>query len=192
MPNLSLVTAPTTEPLTVQEVKDHLRILDSDEDSLLYTYITAARQFVENQTRRALITQTWDLKLDEFPKFDEVIELPKSPIQSVTSITYTDENGDSQTLSTAIEDLTSIPARLTPAYQLDWPTTRDIINAVTIRYVAGYGDSASDVPMALRHAIKLCIGHLYENRETSTTLSLSEVPLAFNALIAPYIVRTFY
>lgn len=183
---LSEVTAPTYEPLGLQEVKDHLRVTHSDQDALISELIPAARRFAEGYTRRALITQTWDLLLDRFPK---LIELPRPPLQSVTSIAYVDATGTSQTLDAANYqiDAVSAPARVAPSYGNIWPQTYAEMNVVTVRYVAGYGDAGGDVPAGIRQAMLMLIGHLYENPEaTISGTIIARVPMGVEYLLDPY------
>jgi uncharacterized phiE125 gp8 family phage protein len=142
---LTLVTAPTAEPVSLDEVKLHLRVDSDAEDTLIAGLNSTARDYAESFTQRAIPQQTWDLKLDGFPC---EIWLPKAPCISVTSITYIDTNGDSQTLSTALytADLPVGPkaraGRIVPAYNQHWPQTRCVPNAVTVRFVAGYAGTA--------------------------------------------------
>lgn len=96
---LKLITAPTVEPVTLAGVKNHLRIDSEDENALITALITTARQLAERDTKRAFITQTWRLYLDESPA---EIYLPKPPLQSVESIktiyaleSYVDQNSNS-------------------------------------------------------------------------------------------------
>lgn len=191
---LSLVTAPTHEPVSLDEAKQHLRVDVSDEDALIQTLIEAAREHVETYTGRALITQTWDLKLDAFPCSGSVITLPKPPVTSITSISYVDTSGDSQTWSSSLwdEDLPSgpkaQPARIAPAYAESYPSTRGQMNAVTIRFVCGYG-SAGAVPRSIRAGMLLLIGHWYQNREAVVVgvgMGAVAVPDAVDALLWPY------
>jgi len=177
----TLVTAPTIEPVTVQEVKDHSNIFIDSDDTLIETYITSARIHVENMTNRALITQTWDLFLDEFCS---VITIPKAPLQSVSSISYLDTAGASQTLSSATYtvDTDSIPGRVYLAYQKNWPSIRGDRNGITIRFVAGYG-GRSAVPEVIKHAMKMLVAHWYENREYSMSMALNEVPMGVRSIL---------
>lgn len=195
----------TTEPVTTAEAKTHLRVDNSAEDTYIDTLITAARQHIEEITGRALIKQTWELSLDDFPESvwfespwepwirhgEKPILLPRSPLQSVTSITYVDTDGATQTLSASKYrvDSKSEPARVTEAEGEIWPSTDRVTNAVTVTYDAGYGDQAADVPAAFKHAIKLLVGHWFENREASTPDSIQKLPTAVEALLSPYQVR---
>lgn len=181
--NYTLVTAPATEPLTLAEAKLHLRVDTDVEDSLITALITAARQKVEDDTWRTLITQTWKLSLDK----DEVktfMGLTKSPTQSISHIKYFDLNVVQQTLSTGSyqSNLLNEPAII----QLSSiPQMADRMNAMEIQFVCGYGVAAS-VPEALKVAMKYLIGHWYEHRESVSVGNFTEVPQTYEALIMPY------
>ena len=186
--DIKRVTASAILPITLQEAKDHLRVDSADDDSLIEALIAVAVDRVDGRTGtlgRALITQTWDLVCDLFPWWEIPVPLP--PLQSVTSIQYIATDGTLTTLSSSLYkvDTVSEPGRITPAYAQVWPATRDEINAVTVRFVAGYGATAQSVPTPIRQALLLTIGHWYLNRETTTDARLAEMPLAAQALLAP-------
>jgi len=180
---LKLVTPPEVEPVTLEEAKGHLR-LDGDADNdYLSALIAAARERVELFLRRALITQMFECTMDDFPAYDRAIDLPRPPLQSVEWIKYLDTAGVLQTLDpgTYIVDASSNEiGRIALAWNRLWPFTRYTINAVTIRFAAGYGDAVEDVPQAIRQGILIEISNLYENREdvvvgqNISMLSLSE------------------
>jgi len=159
--SLFLVTAPTVEPVSLQEAKLHLRVdADvTDEDALIAPLIEPARDYAETFTHRAFLTQTWDDKYDSFPCDGGPIWIPKAPTISVTSITYIAQDGTSATWSSALytTDLPVGPkARrgcIVPAYGQSYPSTRDVPNAVVVRFVAGYGATATTVP----EMVKVCI-----------------------------------
>lgn len=190
---LSLVTAPSVEPITTSVAKLHLRVDHSTDDALIDTLCAAAREYVETGTARRCINQTWDLKLDGFPSWFCPIMLPFPPVSSITSITYTDTNGDSTTLSSSLytTDLPAgpkaSPARIVPAYQQQWPQTRDVVNSVVVRFVCGYGAAGSNVPGGILAAMKLLVGHWYANRESVVIGNItSDVPQGIDALIWQY------
>lgn len=186
----TLVTAPTAEPLSREEVKNHLRVTTADEDDLIDALIVAAREHAEAHTKRAFITQEWDLFLDYgYPK---LIEPPFPPLQSVTSITYLDGAGASQTEASSVYtvDADADPGRIYEAFDQSWSSTRYERKAVTVRYIAGYGDP-EDVPQAIKQALLLHIGHLYENREVGAPIIITEVPMAYDAILSPYQVVRF-
>lgn len=183
--SLSLFAGPTIEPLTVQEAKDWARITDDAEDDLVEGLIRSARAHVEQLSGRALLTQTWELYLDEFP---EQIDIPRPPLQSVTHVKYIDANGTLQTLASSeyTVDTKAEPGRIVPAYGKSWPGTRTEPNAVQVRFVAGYGLEASDVDAKapeLRQAIGVLVGTMYEQRETNTDAAMVDVPEAFYQLV---------
>jgi len=190
--SLILVTAPATEPVTLTEAKAHCRVDYTDDDTLITSLIVAAREYCEEITRRAFITQTWDYKKDRF-KGDE-IDLPKGPLISVTSVKYIDNTGTEQTLATSEYDVrtyTSEQGEIGLAFSKFWPVVRAVDDAVTIRFVAGYG-AASDVPQAIKQAMLMLIAHWYENRESVIAgITASNVPQAVDMLLAPHRVLEF-
>lgn len=181
------VSGPASEPLTTEELKLHLRADHAAEDDYITALGIAARRYCERVTRRKFVTQTWDVMFDRFP-CDGAFVLPDfSPAQSVDSITYTDADGNSgQTVSPSdyVADVYSEPPRIRLAYGASWPATRDTPNAVTVRVVVGYGDP-EDVPETIKSAIRLLVGHWYENREGVTVDGTPrEVPMAVDSLLA--------
>lgn len=161
---LKLVTAPSTYPITTAAAKLHLRVDASDEDTLIDALITAATEMAEQHTGRAIMQQTWQLTLDEFPEY---FELTRVPVQSITSITYVDTAGATQTLSNTQYALAQDDfgfARIDPTYDAVWPDTRLQPGAVTVIFVCGYA-SASVVPESIKQWIKLMVAAMYENRE---------------------------
>lgn len=157
---LSLVTPPAVEPVTLAEAKAHLRVGLTDDDATITGLIVSAREYVETFTHRALIAQTWDDKRGGFPCAGEAIWLPKPPLLIATPpvITYVDTNGVTQTWSSTLYtvDAPAGPkaraACILPNYGQSYPATRDVVNAVTIRFVAGYGAAA-----AVPSMIKTCL-----------------------------------
>jgi len=187
--NYVVTTAPATEPLTLAEVKAHLRVDGADSDTLLTALIIAARENAEKYLRRALITQTIQARYDSF-SYDMYIPRPR--LVSVSYVKYLDADGVEQTLdpSKYKVDSYSEPARILPAYGLVWPVTRHEMNAVTVEFIAGYG-AAADVPQAIKQAMLLHVGHMFENREQTTPVQIYDVPMSYDALMAPYRVWRF-
>jgi uncharacterized phiE125 gp8 family phage protein len=195
MARLQLITAPTAEPISLVEARLHLR-LDATgspaahpDDSLVSSLITAVRQHLEGKDGwlgRALVTQTWELVLDEFP--DNEIRIPLPALQSIVSIKYDDAAGAEQTVSASdyVIDVVSEPGWVLPVTGVSWPDTYDTVNAVRVRFTAGYGNAAS-VPEAIKSAMKLIIGDLYENRQEAVIgASVAQLPRAVEALLSPY------
>ena len=158
--------APTAEPVTLAELKEQLRIESSttEDDTFLEGLIVSSRQAVEALLGKVLIDQTVAAKLDEFPK-EEYFELPTPPVSSVTSITYYDDDNALQTLASANYSLNDYcdPQRIIRNTDVDWPTTYDRWDAITVTYQAGYA-TASAVPASIKAVIKMLAADIYENR----------------------------
>lgn len=187
-----VATPPAIEPVTLAEAKEHLRV-DSDqteEDDLISGLIAAAREHVENLCG-PLISQTIEQRMSEWPS-DGTIRLSKPRVQSVTSIKYLDEAGTEYTVTSTDYTLDASEEhrpKVILKYDKSWPTaTLFNVNPIRILYIAGYGDNGSYVPFAIKAAMKLIIGHLYQNRIPVYigTGIVAELPLAVDALLANY------
>jgi uncharacterized phiE125 gp8 family phage protein len=165
---VKLVTAPINNPVSLAEAKDHLRVSGTAEDGYLSTLIAAATEAAQQITRRQFEPATYDLFLDGFPAGPIGIPLP--PLQSVESVTYVDPDGSEQTFAEFEADM--VNGQVLPAYGTFWPATRDVPNAVRVRFVAGYPTGES--PFSIRCAILLFVGGLYENRESHSPVKLNE------------------
>ena len=183
--NYRLVTGPATEPLTYSEVKAFLRLNDDSEQTFVTTLITIARQIVEGQTWRPLISQTWALQFDASELNLFISNINKAPIISIDSVTYYDVNNALQTLSPTLyeTDIYGNPAR----FRLkSIPSVYDRMGALIVNFVCGYTNAAA-VPQAIKQAMLLIIGHLYENRQDVVTgTQVNEIPMASRYLLEPY------
>lgn len=183
--NLVLTTAPTITPVSVTEAKAHARIDTADDDTLIGVMVEAATARAEAETGLSLISQTWALHLDEWP-CDGVIEVPRAPLVSVTSIVYRATDG-TQTTWTAAEYqvvTASKPGRIVPAYGYTWPTLRGTLDDVVVTFVSGYGATAATVPADIRAAILLYFAELYDNREGFVTGTIATpLPHAASVLL---------
>ncbi|KKL96986.1 hypothetical protein LCGC14_1839010 [marine sediment metagenome] len=183
---LSINVAPAVEPVSTADAKLHLRVDHAAEDALINTLIAAARQSAELFTGRAFITTTFTLTLDSFPS---VIIVPRPPLQSVTHVKYYDLDGIQQEFSDTLYDvdIETEPGRIVPAYNETWPSIRNRVNAVEVRFIAGYGAAAVNVPEAIVSAILLHVGHLYEHREDVIIGTISsQMPSGVHSLLWPY------
>lgn len=185
---LVLVTAPAVEAVTVDDLKSHLRIDGTDEDTVLAAIVAAARIHVEQTIlRRALITQTFDLYFDDFST-SGLIRLPRPPLVSVTGVYYTPEGGVETTFSGAnyVVDNKTTPGAVVLKRNCSWPAdVLEPVNGVRVRFVAGYGANGTSVPAPILQAIKLLGGDLYENREGSVVgqgVSVVSVPIGVTYL----------
>jgi uncharacterized phiE125 gp8 family phage protein len=170
-------------PVTLDEAKDHLRVVGTDDDQYINGLLLAATEWAEKFQNRTYVLRPRSMELDAF---QTIICPPYPPLWSVTSISYVDTNGTTQTLAEAYYRVNtgSEPGRITEAYNYYWPDTRAVTGAVTISYIAGYG-TAAKVPDDVKAAIKLIVGHLYEHREAVSEVTLNEVPMAAKSLLWP-------
>jgi uncharacterized phiE125 gp8 family phage protein len=179
-----LLTAPTLEPLTLDEAKAFLRVETGDDDDVIAALIAGARIHVEAQTRRALITQTWRISLDAWP-VDGRLPVRPAPLQSLTAARIYDAGNVAHSLDPQnfVPDLGASELSFAP-----WalPVPGRMAAGIELDVVAGYGDAAADVPEALRQAIRLLIAHWYENRGLVAAGTVSVLPQTVAALIAPY------
>lgn len=212
---LITISSPAVEPVTLDEAKAHLRLDITDDDATVTSLITAARICCETFQRQAYITQTHKLLFDYgasaygvqlvgggyynrniramglspfwLPVNAIPIELPRPPLQSIVSFQYVDNStGSLLTLDPSIYNVAlGTPGRIQPVYGQTWPIPRPQIDAVQITFTAGYGDTAAAVPENVKAAMKLLIGHWYENREAAVIgQTVEQLPMAVNALLS--------
>jgi uncharacterized phiE125 gp8 family phage protein len=193
---ISTTTAPTVEPVTLAEVKKHLRLATTEagaaaytsEDDLLNRLITVARTQAEQETGRAFITQTKTMYLDGWPD-EDFIRLPYPTLQSA-AVTYRLEDDDDydETLSTVDTDIVSEPGRVVLQPNESWPSgTLYTDRPIKIVFVCGYGDDADDVPENIKSAMLLKISDLYENRgEVVMGVSVGRITDAVDSLLRQY------
>lgn len=180
--SLTLVTPPTLWPVTLAEAKQQCRVSHDDENGLIEAYIKAATNHVERILDLSLMERTWRLTLDTF---SDAIELPRGPVQSVTSVQYVDEDGATQTFSSDdyTTDLLGTRQWVVLNSDASWPTILDAVNAVSVTYVAGF-DELPDTFADLKAAILLLVAHWFENRSAVVVGNTpTELPLAVDALM---------
>lgn len=191
---------PLVEPVSLAEAKSHLRVDFDDDDAYIQNLIMAGREYVEVMTARSLITQTWVLYLDRWPRTDRVeqwpnaglpvgtIMIPRHPVQSVTSIVWTGADASVNTLPTTVyqTDIVSKPPRIALMPNQSWPSpSLTSTNGVQITFVAGY-TTPNLLPRMTRQAMLLMIGHWYNTREevaVGTRFVAIEIPKAAEMLL---------
>lgn len=184
---IKTVTPPTAEPITLEEAKEHLRVVLPDEDALIGRLITAARRMLENRTNRRLMPQTVEFAV---AGFGAGIFVPSAPFRALASITYTDPGGVDMVLPPTdyfVDDYIE-PAAVVAAFGASWPAIRDG-SLILVRAEVGYA-SAEDVPDDLKAWMLLAIGTMYDHRATvATGTSLAELPPDFMSMLwHPYMV----
>ncbi|UFT98095.1 head-tail connector protein [Radiobacillus kanasensis] len=179
--HLKVITEPMEEPLGVEVVKSYLRLDHSEEDTLLKSMITVAREQAENFTRRSIASKTYELTLEEF---QNKIKIPNPPLQTMESITVKDKSGTVTNVTNYMFS-ESEPAIL----HVEWPEVELYpVDAIKIRYTSGY----DTVPKSLEQAMLLHVSHLYENREIVIVgTSAVKMPFSVESLLLPYKVGWF-
>jgi hypothetical protein len=203
-------TPPASGPLSLPQIKQHLRVSVPDDDDYITDLLAVAGDCVSRWTGRALLATTYLLAFDRYPLLPNsqyspgnpnmmapvlqntwpldpsawALILPRWPLIAVNSIQYYDGNDTLQTLdpSAYVTDANSEPPRLSPVSGSYWPSVGYRPNAVLINFTAGYA-TAGAVPPAAKHAIRLLVGNWYENREAASSLSLKEIPLGVDSLL---------
>lgn len=192
--NLIVLTPPPVEPVTLEDIYTFLRLDPAGsppthpDDAMLETMITAAREKVEQTTRRALVRQQLRLVLPAFPRFrvrsgfagddpdfafwrDAGIELPKPPFAELVALRYYDDGNVLRTIDADdyfIAD-DGYVAKIEAGQQFQWPTTTTRPDAVQVDYVAGYApdgsppsDYRANIPAALVTAVKFEVQLMYD------------------------------
>jgi uncharacterized phiE125 gp8 family phage protein len=181
-----LITAPAAEPLALDEARVFVRADTHDDDELIASLIAAARQHVEMQTRRALITQSWRLTLDAWPA-DGRIRVSPGPLQALTAARVYDAAGETANLD--LQGFVPALGKSALAF-VPWAMTQPgrAAAGIELDVRVGYGDTAAQVPEPLRQAMRLLMAHWYENRGLIVpgAMSLAALPATVAALLAPY------
>lgn len=180
-----LLTPPAIEPWTVAEAKAFLRVGTDDDDAVINALIAAARGQIEALTRSVMITQTWRVTLDEWPR-DGRIRVRIGPLRDVVAARLRDDAGQATTLDVQ-RFVTGAEGGIIHAPSWSLPPPRRARAGIELDVVAGFGASASAVPDVLRHAMRTLVAHWYDNRGLAAiggTVAL--LPGSVNAMIASY------
>ncbi|HEU0118811.1 MAG TPA: head-tail connector protein [Alphaproteobacteria bacterium] len=189
MTAFKLTVPPSVEPVLLADAKTQARIDTTADDAFITDLITAARQWAEQYTGRAFITQTWQYWLDLWPAATELwwdgvregpvsgleqisyLSLPRAPLQSVNSVQYFD-NTDAATVwpsSNYFVDTIREPGRLALRSGATWPVPSRLTNGIMVEYIAGYGNDGTAVPEVIKTAIRQLVSHWYEHRGEAAT-----------------------
>lgn len=158
--SIVMTVQPAETPVSLDEVKERLRMEDNTEDTTIQAQIQAATAYCQEYTWSQFVSATFVERFD--CGFPCIIVPQKAPLVSATSLAYVDTAGVMQTLAQNtdyIVDAYAKPGRIYPAYNKYWPSTRDFAQVVTLTYVAGYGTPA-DVPDEIREAIMMKVESL--------------------------------
>lgn len=178
---IEVVTPPAEEPISLADMKSHLRVIGTDDDTYIGQLIVAARNYVQKAQGRQLVTSTLRTTLEHL--WQRFVPLFPAPLQSITSITYYDDSNTSQTISSALYEVVnrrSLPG-VQPVDTASWPSTYARPDAVRIVHACGYG-GAADVPQTTVQAIRMLAAYWYNVRE-AVGPSMVEAPLGVRTLV---------
>jgi uncharacterized phiE125 gp8 family phage protein len=188
--SLTVVTPAEGDPVTVADAKAFARVVNSAEDALVASLITAATEYIQTATGRQFALATFELTMRSFPCGDGLVRLPRSPLVEVESVKYIGTDGVLVTMTADVDflvDASAEPATLEPVVR--WPVTADRHDAVQIRFTAGYPDtedspSVSTMPARAAVAIKALVAHWFENRPAVDVAQTFETPFHVARLIS--------
>lgn len=184
--SFEVTTAPTAEPVTLAEMKNYMRLDNyTDDDNLITSLITTARQQIESKCKRALFTQT----IDEWQDGGRgLIILSRAPVQTIQSVTLWWMDGTTTAIPAAqyVEKNGSLKYLWGLTFKTRrWPVGRGF-RAVEIQYTAGYGATTASVPPGLVEAVKQYTASLYDNRGDAGY----DMPPIVDQLLKPYLRMT--
>jgi len=168
-----VTSAAAVEPLLVEEMILQMSAQGTPDEQLIGLHIKSARSHVEGYTGTRLITQTLTLRTDDWADLEN---LPVAPVQSITSITYVDTDGATQTLATTVYEarLYGLEPSVVLKYNQVWPTIR-AGSQITVTAVVGYGAAGTAAPEAVMQALRLLTADMFRFRETAQVGSVASV-----------------
>lgn len=210
MSGLTITTAPQNEPLDAAETISYLRIDSGVDTTLVDNLIQASRFWAEDYTNRTFLTTVFTLSLDGIGYVDvplkegfhtgysdtpsvNYIELPRSPVQSVTSIkSFADDNTATTLAATNYYvDTVRVPARIVLRDGGSWPTDLRNANGIEVLYTAGYGASRADIPEPIRVAMLEYVTFMYEHRGDFERFPPPKPPVSLQMLLQPYVIMRY-
>ncbi|MBR0556359.1 hypothetical protein J5J10_11785 [Ciceribacter sp. L1K23] len=177
--------APAVEPVTLGEVKAHMRMEEGQEDAFLTALVGIARSHLEHTTGLALVSQGFRLYLDRWPQ-SGIVRIGRGPVRSIEAVTVYDEDGAPQTVPLAGHWLDGYgrPARL---WLPDPPAPGRAVNGIEIDFTAGYGESGADVPAELKRAMLMHVALMFSYRGAVAPADQpAAIPDGYDRLVAPY------
>jgi uncharacterized phiE125 gp8 family phage protein len=175
--------------LTVAQLNERARILpgDAEADTLLASYITAARQQVERDTGLAIPSQQIVVAFDTLPTVNTVLVLPYPPLQSVDAVTWVDTAGVAHDLAATVLqlDLGRMPAR---ALWLGDPSigSPSLLNPLNLTLTVGY--PSGSVPEWARFGVGVLAAHYLTTARDRVVVGSAVAPMpgGYEEAIAAY------
>jgi len=207
MAGLQVTTAPSVEPLNLQEVKEYLRVEDSTDERVLRPYVESVRRIAEEHMGRALMSQTLTLFVDSFDELEDPlwdgmrkapylnnyknhITLPRAPVTSVTSVSTFNDSDTETTMAASRYYVDNVrePARIVLRQGETFPSALRVANAIKVVYVAGY-TSAYAIPEPIKMGMLQHIAYMYEHRGDMYEAK-APLPPAIKTMYSPYVVHS--
>jgi len=185
--NIERTTDPVNAAVATALVEQQLYISSGDSPLVIANAIESATDFVERDTDRSLITQTWTMTLDAFPNnFRTTIYVPKGKIQSITSLKYIDVDENEQTLDLNTHFTVTTVGKENRIIPIgSWPSVfTDKDDVVTLVWISGYGDDDSDIPGWAQRAILLKVQEAFDRTDVQdayiATIAASKLFFDYN------------
>lgn len=179
------LTSPAVEPLTLVEIRAHLRLDTEEEDALLAALAIVAREHLERETGLVLAARDFRLCLDDWP-VDGIVTIPRAPVRAVSAVTVYDADGEPQLVDLAghLLDGEARPARL---WLRAVPEPGRAMNGIEVEFSSGFGESGADVPETLKRAMLLHVAAMFAIRGVvAAEAQPAVVPPGYDRLIAPF------
>lgn len=166
---------PAALPLTLDEVKEHLRVETNEEDVLISSYIAAVTSHLDGADgilQRCLVPQEWTV--DYAGNCGCALEIPLPPLIAVNSVSFVASDGTETPADPAAYTVIgaggSMPAKIAPAGG-SWGYS----GALRITYEAGY---ETEIPQAILQYMRMVIADAHQNRQTIFQSTVNRIDLA--------------
>jgi uncharacterized phiE125 gp8 family phage protein len=177
----SVIVQPTIEPVTLEELKTHLRYDGNELDSYFSSLIKTGRQMVEGYIGQSLVDKVYQTYFEDYPVYGWI--RLKGPLIGVVSFDYTNDVGSYTAItgSDYVVDTNSKAPRLLPAHGVSWPGTRVYSNSVRVRWRAGFVDTSASptqtvelIPEPLRVAVMFYAQALHEREKMDDFINIAQ------------------
>lgn len=185
--NIKQLTYPSETVISLQTAKDHLRVTDTNQDSVIRDCIKSATNLIESYTNQYLLSRTFVAYLDyhEFEAYCP-IELWQYPVTAITAVKYLDTSGTETTFSSSnySTDISDSPARV---LSTTVPTVQqNVLNPFRVYFTAGY-TNVDYIPAELIGWVKIFTAFFYETRQPEYTgYSVSEIAYKYERALDKY------
>ncbi len=171
--------------VTLEEARAQCRVDSTDEDDLLGWIIDAVHESIEREAHRVLGDESWRVSFGDWP--EGPVKLRPGPVRSVTTVQYLNQAGTWATLADSYYRLVhagSVLERLEWVDGLVLPllSSQCSSDRVRVTYAAGHA-SAAGIPVPLKAAALLLVGHYFDNREETARGQVGALPRGAEMLI---------